>query len=90
MCRVIPTWRSTRDTAWYEKLSRYCRQFNKKNKEEFGMKILNTTAEAYRFDSELRSTKWKDAIAKEMGNLDRLHVFKYYPSDKEFPKDEGW
>ena len=68
------------------KISRNCRQFNK---EKFGLKIPNTTAEAYRFDAESRSTQWKDAITKEMGNLDRLHVFKYYPSGKDFPKEEG-
>ena len=35
-------------------------------------------------------TKWGDAIAKEMGNLDRLQVFKYHDPSTEFNSSEGW
>ena len=70
--------------------SRNQRLLERKNKEKFGIKIPNTTAEALQFDREAGNTKWKDAIDKEMGNLDRLKVFKYYPSNKEFDKEEGW
>ena len=41
-------------------------------------------------DKEAGNTTWADAIKKEMKNLDRLKVFKYYPSDKDFLKVEGW
>ena len=63
---------------------------NVKAKEKFGIKIPNTIAEALRCDKEDGNTKWYNAIKKEMDNLNRLKVFKYHASDKEFPKEEGW
>ena len=70
--------------------SRNQRWIERKNKEKFGIKIPNTIAEALRFDKEAGNTKWQDAIKKEMDNLNRLKVFKYHSSDKEFTKEEGW
>ena len=70
--------------------SRNQRWIERKNKEKFGIRIPNTIAEALRFDKEAGNTKWYDAIKKEMDNLNRLKVFKYHASDKEFPKEEGW
>jgi hypothetical protein len=61
-----------------------------KNKEKFGIKIPNTIEEALEFDRQAGNTKWADAIAKEMGSLDHLNVFKFHPSTKEFPSSEGW
>ena len=34
--------------------------------------------EALKMDKEAGNTKWADAIKKEMDNLDRLEVFKYF------------
>ena len=72
--------RPSRNQRWIEKMFR----------EKFGIRIPNSTAEALRIDLEAGNSKWYDAIKKEMDNLDRLEVFKYHPSDKEFPKSEGW
>lgn len=62
----------------------------RKNREKFGIPIPNTTAEALQLDREVGDTKWGDAIAKEMGNLDRLQVFKYHDPSTEFNSSEGW
>ena len=70
----------SRNQKWVERL----------NKEKFGIKIPNSIAEALRLDRQAGNSKWFEAIKKEMDNLDRLRVFKYYSSDKEFPKSKGW
>ena len=41
-------------------------------------------------DSKVQHKKKDDNITKEMDNIDCLHVFKYLPPTKEFPKSEGW
>ena len=41
-------------------------------------------------DKEAGNTTWADAIKKEMKNLDRLKVFKYYLSNKNFLAFDGW
>ena len=82
---VLNTIRKTKAT-----LSRNQRNFRNKNREKFGIRIPNTIAEALQFDREAGNNKWAEAIAKEMNNLNRLDVFKYHPSHKQFPKEEGW
>lgn len=41
-------------------------------------------------DIEHKNHLWAKAIKKEMDNLDRPKVFKYYPLNKDFPKGDGW
>ena len=49
-----------------------------KNKEKFGMKTPNTIAEALQFDREAGNTKWTDATALEMKQLDDYQTFYWY------------
>ena len=61
-----------------------------RTREKFGIRSPSNIAEALQMDKEAGNTMWADAIKKEMGNLDRLKVFKYYPSDKDFLVVKGW
>ena len=70
--------------------SRNQRLLAKTFREKFGIPIPNTIAEALHLDRIAGNSKWADAIAKEMGNLDRLKVFRYHPPSYIFPLDEGW
>merc|ERR1712197_146084 len=70
-------------------LSQNQRNFQNENREKFGVRIPNTIAEALQFDREAGNNKWAEAMATEMNNLNRLNVFKYHPSHKLFPKEEG-
>jgi hypothetical protein len=70
--------------------SRNARNAKIERPEKFGILIPRNTKEALVFDRDNRNTKWTDAIAKEMGSLDRLQVFKYMPSNHKCEKSEGW
>lgn len=61
-----------------------------RNREKYGVKIPNTIREAYQLDAENNNNLWAESIKKEMDNLGRLHVFKYHPPTKDFPKEDGW
>ena len=41
-------------------------------------------------DKKAGNSLWKEAIDKEMNNLYQLKCLKFHPSNKVFPKDEGW
>ena len=60
------------------------------SREKFGIRIPNTIHEALKMDKEAGNTKWADAIKKEMDNLDRLEVFKYFDNTKAFDPNQGW
>ena len=58
--------------------------------EKYGYKIPRNIREALLFDQINGNTKWADAIAKEMGSLERLGVFEYHSGETTFLKSEGW
>ena len=59
-------------------------------REKFGIKIPHTTKHALLLDIQNNNTRWADAIAKEMGGLDRLGVFQYFPAGTRRSNDDGW
>ena len=73
-----------------KKISRNKRNAKNKKKEKFGIKILNSTTEALLLDKANRDDKWGEAIAKEMGALERLNVFEYLNPNTKFWREEGW
>ena len=59
--------------------SRNTRTKNKGKRVKFGLKIPNNTREALIIDAENGNNLWADAIAKEMGALEKANCFAFYP-----------
>ena len=64
--------------------SRNSRNDRFKQREKFGIRIPNNVREALMLDRMNKNNLWADAIAKEMGALNNMKCFKYYPGHYRF------
>jgi len=76
--------------AKQNRMSKNARNAKQQNQEKYGIEIPRNTREALLFDLKNNNMKWADAIAKEMGSLERLNVFEYRSATQQFGKTEGW
>ena len=54
---------------------------------KFGVTVPKTIAEARRLDEANGDTKWGDAIAKELGQIDQYGTFRTVPGDERLPRE---
>ena len=67
------------------KLSSYCRA----PQYQFGYKVPRTPQEVIRFDEENKSTRWQDAMALEMSQLQEYQTFTDLGKDEKAPEGYG-
>ena len=66
------------------RLSKNARNSKLKQREKFGIKIPNNVREALILDRINKNNLWSMAMAKEMGALNHMKCFKYYPGHHKF------
>ena len=86
----VPSNTSRSRRAKQNRMSKNARNAKIKHREKFGIRIPNNVREALLFDKLNGDTKWADAIAKEMGALERLHCFKFMPPNHKLSRKDGW
>ena len=72
------------------RISKNARNAKKKNREKFGIRITNSTKEAFYLDRINNNKNWEEASNKEMSALDRLDCFEFVPRTTESSKADGW
>ena len=71
----------------FRRISKNFRDEKNKNREKFGIKILNSVKEALSLDKINKNTLWADAMKKEMNGLNNANCFSYFPGHHRFSKE---